>query len=340
MRGNVRWGAITAALGLLLGLIGIGAPTAGAVVGGYVEVHARICPPGYAGDSYFDDCHQTPRTGVAYAASGPAGLYQEAVTDAAGNVVFGDVVEAGTVTIAEMVPSGEYAQYVVYCSRVDNNAPVAFEYRGNGRAAVAFEMPADIVQAGGGIVCDWYNVPAATVDPVDPVGTLELVKLACEGDPGTEIVVFTPLDVAGGLAEAGHDQCRGATASFQIIPFGDPSLEPIWYDAAVGVNSLTLPVGDHTLVELGTGAAATFPIQELATSRVFVLNQYPAEVSPPPPSQTPTPAPDLPTTLPSTGTGPIDASPDSERTMLTAAAGVLAAAAALLVYGTTRRVVH
>lgn len=334
MRTNARWRRMLVALGMLLALTGITTPSAGAVVGGYVEIHSRACPPGYTGDAYFEDCHDTPLAGGTFAASGP-GLSQEAVTNAEGVVVFGDVLEAGTVTITETVPSGDYAEYVVYCSRADNQAPVPFAYGGDGRA-VTFEMPADIAEAGGGIVCDWYNIPAAPSDGEELIGTLELVKLDCEGQTATEIIVFTPLDVAGGVAEAGHDQCRGATASFQIIPYGDQTLDPIGFDAEVGVNELTLPVGDHTLVEAETGATATFPIEELATSRVYVLNPESASDGTIPPTEAPARPSDLVTTLPSTGTGSADAGRRS--VALAAVAGVLAFMATGVAYATRQHI--
>jgi hypothetical protein len=321
---------------MLLAVTGINAPSAGAVVGGYVEIHSRACPPGYTGDAYFDDCHHTPVAGETFTASGP-GLSQEAVTDAEGVVVFGDFMEAGTVTIAQTVPSADYAEYVVYCSRVDNQAPIYFEYGLNGRA-VTFAMPADIAEAGGGIVCDWYNIPASGHDGEETTGTLELVKLDCEGQAATEIIVFTPLDVAGGAAEAGHDQCRGATASFQIIPYSDPSLEPVSFDASVGVNEVALPVGDHTLVELETGATATFPIEEQATTRIYALNPIsPENGTGEPPAAPPT---DLVTTLPSTGTGSAEAADARAGSIaLATVAAVLVGMATGLAYSTPTRLV-
>lgn len=324
-----RWKRLLVAFGILVAVTGITASPAGAVVGGYIEIHSTQCPPGYTGDAYFDDCHHTPVAGETFIATG-TGLSQEAVTTAEGVIVFGDFLEAGTVTLAQAVPAGDYAEYVVYCSRADNQEPIPFAYEGSGRA-VTFDISADIVEAGGGIVCDWYNIPAAGSDGADPTGTFELVKLVCEGDAATDIVVFTPLDVAAGVAEAGHDQCRGATASFQIIPYGDPSLDPVSFDASVGVNELALPVGDHTLIELETGATGTFPIEEQATTRVYVLNPATAEGVP-----APTPPPDdAVTTLPSTGTGSADH--EGRSLALATIAGILALVATGVGFATRGR---
>jgi hypothetical protein len=324
-----RWKRLLVAFGILVALSGITLSPAGAVVGGYIEIHSTQCPPGYTGTAYFEDCHPTPVPGETFTAVAP-GLSQEAVTTAEGVIVFGDFLEAGSVTIAQAVPAGDYAEYAVYCSRVDNQEPIPFAYV-DGSRAVTFELPADIVDAGGGIVCDWYNIPVSGGDGVEPNGTLEVVKLVCEGYAETDIVVFSPLDVAAGAAEAGHDQCRGATASFQVIPHGDRSLQPVSLDAAIGVNDLVLPVGDHTLVELDTGATATFPIEEQATTRVYVLNPVPAEGLPTLtlPAEVPV------TTLPSTGTG--SAVDQGGQMALAPLAGLLALVATGILYATRGR---
>jgi hypothetical protein len=324
-----RWKRLLVAFGILVAISGITPSPVGAVVGGYVEIHSTQCPPGYTGNAHFDDCHQNPVAGETFTAVAP-GLSQEAVTTAEGVIVFGDFLEAGSVTIAQAVPAGDYAEYAVYCSRVDNQEPIPFAYV-EGSRAVTFDLPADIVDAGGGIVCDWYNIPASGGDVVDPTGTFEIVKLVCDGYSAPEIVVFIPLDVAAGAAEAGHDQCRGATASFQVIPYGDASLEPINFDAALGVNKLALPVGDHTLVEIATGATATFPIEEQATTRVYVLNPVPAEGLPDPTQPAEVPV----TTLPSTGTGSADEPGGSM--LLATIAGLLAIVATGVGYATRRR---
>jgi hypothetical protein len=324
-----RWKRLLVALAILLAMNGIIALPAGAVVGGYVEIHSTECPPGYTGNTYFDDCHHTPVAGETFNATGPS-LSQDAVTTAEGVIVFGDFLEAGTVTITQTVPTSDSAGYVVYCSRVDNQEAIPFTYAGSGRA-VTFDMPADIVEAGGGIVCDWYNIRVSDTWNQVPTGTFELVKLVCEGYDIPEIVVFTPLEVAGGAAEAGHDQCRGATASFQIIPYGDPSLQPVNFDAAIGVNELALPMGDHTLVELATGATATFPIEEQATTRVYVLNPVPAEGLPDPTHPVEVPV----TRLPSTGTGGTDAQGGS--ILLVPLAAILALVATGIGYATRER---
>ncbi len=100
----------------------IAAPRAGAVVGGYVEVHMLVCPPGYAGDNPFRDCHDNRLGGVSVVADGPGPRHYQDVTGEDGRVILGDFLKGGEVTIAQAQPSGDYASYQVYGSRVDNQA--------------------------------------------------------------------------------------------------------------------------------------------------------------------------------------------------------------------------
>ncbi len=232
--------------------------------GGYIEVHNRICPgeKDFGGD-HFAECHETvPDPGLPFTITTVGGsVLDEDVTDGNGNVYFTGLA-AGTYTISGGVP-GEFADAVIYCSvAADGGTPFPFT-----PVTVGIQLTID---ADDRIVCDWYNVPYDQRGEL--TGTLEFIKIRCEGEPETRMVVFTPLEVAGGLAEAGDDSCRGGRASFHIIPFGDETQEPISVDAQVGVNTIELPVGDHVLVELGSGASAEFPIEELATTRVYVIN--------------------------------------------------------------------
>jgi hypothetical protein len=139
-------------------LAGTFAP-ARAVVGGYVEVHELGCPPGYRPDALFQDCHDNRLSGVDLIAEGPGGRYYTDTTNQEGRVVFGDFLEAGPITVAETQMTGEFVDYVVFCSRVDNRQPLDVEKHSNGRAAFIVDLPQEIVGAGTGVVCDWYNLP-------------------------------------------------------------------------------------------------------------------------------------------------------------------------------------
>jgi hypothetical protein len=123
---------------------------------GSIEVHKSACPPGATGD-LFRECHANGLGGVPFLVDGPQ-TTRAATAGPIGSVFFGQL-PAGRYTIAEMVPSGDYAQYVVYCSD-GAGVEVPFEYRGNGRAAVQLE-----VADGQHVVCDWYNIPAPHAIP-------------------------------------------------------------------------------------------------------------------------------------------------------------------------------
>lgn len=172
--------------GLLRGVAGGGLAIAlarqevGATVGGYVEIHNVACPPGYDPDDMFAECHGNRLPGVGFVADGPGPRHYEDVTDDEGRVVFGDFPEPGEVTIAQAEMTGDFADYAVFCSRVDTGEPIPVEKRANGRAAAIFELPPDVVDAGSGIVCDWYNLPAAD----DPSGSasIEIHESACPAD--------------------------------------------------------------------------------------------------------------------------------------------------------------
>ncbi len=261
--------AFALAIGLAMIAIIPRAVTAQESSDGYIEVHNRICPGEreFGGD-HFAECHETvPDPGLPFTIMTTDGtVLDEDVTDANGNVYFTGLA-GGTYTISGGVP-GEFADVAVYCS-------VAAD---GGTRQPFTAVPTGIqltIDADDRVVCDWYNVPYDLRGEL--TGTLEVIKIRCESEPAPRIVVFTPLDVAGGFTEAGDDSCRGGTASFHILPYGEEAQEPIRVDAQVEVNTIELPVGDHVLVELETGASATFPIEERATTRVYALNPRPTE---------------------------------------------------------------
>lgn len=119
-----------------------------------LEIHDRICPAGYEGDSFFADCHgNAAQAGVAFTLSD--GVTQEQVTNDEGSVAFADL-PAGTYTVTSSATS-EFADLFVYCA-VGTEAqpdqeriPVT-----NVTGGVQFDLPADT-----SVICDWYNIPAA-----------------------------------------------------------------------------------------------------------------------------------------------------------------------------------
>jgi hypothetical protein len=124
---------------------------------GAIEVHVSACPPG-ATDQLFELCHANGRAGVEMVLQGP--LSRRGTTAGPIGAVRFTELPPGTYTVAEAVPSGEFARYVVYCSDASTHEQVLIEYRGDGRAAVQFDL-ADGQQ----VVCDWFDIPAAHALP-------------------------------------------------------------------------------------------------------------------------------------------------------------------------------
>jgi hypothetical protein len=148
---------------------------------GTIEVHVSACPAG-ATDDLFALCHANGQVGVEMVLEGP--LSRRGTTAGPiGAVGFTDL-PPGTYTIAQASPSGAFAEYVVYCSDATTGDPIAIEYRGNGRAAVQFDL-ADGQQ----VICDWYDIPAADARPAPETeiesGGIGLSRSAWEARHGT-----------------------------------------------------------------------------------------------------------------------------------------------------------
>lgn len=234
MRHHVGWARLVIPLVLVSSFATVvSAPRAEAVVGAYVEIHKAACPPGYDPFNLFEECHDNRLPGVEFIAEGPGDVRYEDRTDAQGRVVFGDFLQAGTITIAEARPSGEFADYVVYCSLVDTLEPIDVEKRGNGRAAVVFELPQEVVDAGTGIVCDWYNLPPAA--PPLPTGSIEIHTSACPA----------------GVRENLFEQCHAhGLAGVQFLVQGPQTARGTTAGPIGAVRFTGLPAGAYTIAEV------------------------------------------------------------------------------------------
>lgn len=185
--------------------------------GAFVEVHQFVCPPGFNGEidqDYYEACHAEPRVGVGMSATGPDGSFLESRTDEEGIARFDEFTVPGEITIAEMEPSGGFGSYVVVCSRIGDKAEVPTKNRGDGRAAFAFDLAADTIAAGFGVICEWYNIPPA---PPVPIASLTIHVSTCpanvapadrfagcheNGLIGDELVLQGPVNDEG--VTAGH----------------------------------------------------------------------------------------------------------------------------------------
>lgn len=173
---------VVALVAVLIAMIGgiAGAPSpARATVGGYVELHLRACPSGWDGANIYQQCHDNPVPNRDFTLTGPDSMRYEETTNGTGRAVFGEIYAEGDVTLAEDVANPDYANYLVYCTRLDNNQPVTVEKRGNGRAAVLISLPDDVANLGVGVVCDWYYIPAA---PPVANSSLEIHASSCPSD--------------------------------------------------------------------------------------------------------------------------------------------------------------
>jgi hypothetical protein len=264
--------------------------------GASVEVHEFVCPPGFESDdteAYYEACHAAPRAGVAMSAAGPGDLFLEGVTDAAGVVTFRGFGTPGEVTIAESVPTGDFAGFVVGCERVDTGAAIPVEYRTNGRAAVAFDLPADVVDADGVIVCEWYNIPPA---PPEATASLTIHVSACpdnvapddrfeqcheNGLVGVDFVLQGPVEgdgtTAGHLGAVRWDGLpAGLYTVAEAVPSGDFVDYAVFCSRLDGQEAVPFEKrGDGRAaiqVEVGVGAQVVCDWYNIAPAEVTLLD--------------------------------------------------------------------
>lgn len=116
-----------------------------------VTIYNALCPVGYQGVNYFDDCYQTPLPGIDFtfqAAGSSSGV--NSTTNANGFVAFEGISIDGNYVISESIP-GEFNRFVVFCSA--NDVPFPFSYPENTNGILLALTTADDVR------CDWYNIP-------------------------------------------------------------------------------------------------------------------------------------------------------------------------------------
>jgi hypothetical protein len=157
---------LVAGLAIVFALVGSGALALGAQTvraqdagtTAIVEIHNRLCPEGYEGGNYFEDCHETPApAGMEFFMSGPEEA--SAATDASGNATF--QVTEGTYTLQGGVP-GDFARLFVFCAPLENPGVEYDNYivLGGGVRGPDDPTGAEItLAAGAAVVCDWYNIP-------------------------------------------------------------------------------------------------------------------------------------------------------------------------------------
>ncbi len=132
---------------------------------GSLTIYKAACPPGFNGTAYFEECFDTPLSGVEFfvgnveAEGANRGL--EGTTGPNGFVGF-DVPTTGRISVVEAVPEG-CVDYAVVCTDAAGQA-VSVAHLGPltpppGVTTARFGIELDIAM-GEDIRCDWYNVPA------------------------------------------------------------------------------------------------------------------------------------------------------------------------------------
>lgn len=125
---------------------------------GQVTIHKAVCPAGYEGQQFFQDCHDNRLEGAVFHASGPEGLLRmDMTTNAQGVLTIDGIAVGGTVSILEQFPTDVNTEvFVAYCSdEAGNRVPFDYVERGD-RAGIRLD-----VFRGDDVLCDWYNIPAA-----------------------------------------------------------------------------------------------------------------------------------------------------------------------------------
>ncbi|HEV2127660.1 MAG TPA: carboxypeptidase-like regulatory domain-containing protein [Thermomicrobiales bacterium] len=149
---------LMSATGLLLGLLAMlltAQPAATQTGDSSIEVHNRICPEGYEGENFFEDCHDNVLgSGYEFTFTNvDTGETYQGATNANGDVGFANL-SAGTYTITGG-PPGEFTETFAYCAigteENPNREQVNVEYVTGG---IQFYLPADT-----NVICDWYWIP-------------------------------------------------------------------------------------------------------------------------------------------------------------------------------------
>jgi hypothetical protein len=151
---------------------------------GTLSIYRVACPPGYAGDAYYEDCYDNPTAGAEFS------IHQQGTDVGVGFTTGPDgaarsgllLATPGTLVVAETTGSLDdgqpidYLDYVVVCTR-NGGEPVEIDYGQPNVMDVVFA--ADPEDA---IVCDWFYVPPASEDDggADGAeGSLTIYATAC-----------------------------------------------------------------------------------------------------------------------------------------------------------------
>ncbi|MBW3633017.1 MAG: hypothetical protein KY456_08305 [Chloroflexi bacterium] len=232
MRINETATRLLGGLTLVLALLASTLPAMAQDSASTVTIHKRDCPTGYAGDAYYEDCHDNPGTDITFTLDD-----RSATTGANGDVTFRNV-SAGRHFVSENIP-GEFVETNIYCSRdSDGREPVAFQSVTGG---IELQVPANA-----DVICDWYNTPY-NLRGAPPPGAGQ------DGDdtPNASVLIrkaSCPADVApeNRFAECFENPQRGVTFTLDgITTTTGADGDALFYQLQPGTYSIreTLPGG-------------------------------------------------------------------------------------------------
>ena len=254
MRLPTGWGRITGGLVLLLAAISASFATPAAAQSGEssIEIHNRVCPPGYAGGNFYEDCHATPsEAGLPFTFA--SGATYERATNAEGNVGLANLPE-GSYTITG-VPPAELVDRVVYCAvgtaETSNQSPIDITYVNSG---IQLYLPEDT-----NVICDWYNVPAGEQDAATETTTATETETVTE--TATETATATEAaETTNGSIEVHNRICLPESAdrnAFDACHDNVPESEvPFTFAGPVTHEGVTNPEGDVGFANLPEGTYA------------------------------------------------------------------------------------
>ncbi|MFL5760920.1 MAG: collagen binding domain-containing protein [Thermomicrobiales bacterium] len=244
-----------------------------------VTIHKSLCPEGYTGNNYYDDCHANGLAGIGFTANGLGGYAKTGMTDNEGHLTFSNL-DSGSYTFTEKAPTDfTLSLFAVYCSDADGNT-VALTYTSGLGVKVN-------IGAGKEVTCDWYNVP----EPTGPTGSIKVHAFLCSGQTDNKYNWSQDCTSYGAgaafdlLTAAGAKVVNGTTNGDGIILFYSLS------DGAWGLKETT---GNWCHAEADqVDASGNVLVASGGNTDVFIYNCGKKAV----------------TTLPGTGAGPLSGAP-------------------------------
>lgn len=173
------------------------APKTGAAA---ISIHVAVCPTG-VGPDIFNQCHGNSLAGVPFSVAGIA------VASGADGVATASVAVGDAVVAEDAATFGAYLGAYVYCSEQRSGAVL---YNGSADAGAVSLTAND----GDDIICDWYNITAASsgpnAEPSAPSSTgpaaggaaTSLPATGVAGSPNVDNVGWIDLAALGAAASA------------------------------------------------------------------------------------------------------------------------------------------